>query len=239
MALARAGVRVAICGRDEGTLAKAADHVRAETGAEVLPVRADLSARADVVRLAETVASEWGGADILVVNSGGPPAGSFFELQQADWDAAYDSTLAYVLELYRRFLPGMKARRWGRIINILSLTAKEPSESLLLSSVFRSGVASLAKALSRELIPHGITVNNVCPGAFRTERAIALMEGRAAKSGKTVAEVERETEQALPMGRFQEPGELADLVVFLASAPAGGLTGATIQMDGGYSRGLY
>jgi 3-oxoacyl-[acyl-carrier protein] reductase len=132
----------------------------------------------------------------------------------------------------------MQKQEWGRIINITSLSVKEPAESLVLSNVFRSGVVAFAKSISKELIKSNITINNLCPGAFKTDRAKELIAKAAADTGRTPAEVEAENKQKLPLGRYQEPNELGAFVAFLCSDIAGGVTGTTIQIDGGISNGL-
>jgi len=132
----------------------------------------------------------------------------------------------------------MKEQNWGRIINSTSLSVKEPAETLLLSNVFRTGVVSMAKSMSRELIAYNITINNICPGAFKTDRAIELMMANSLKTGISIEEIEKNAVKNMPMGRYQEPEELGALVSFLASEHARGITGTTIQIDGGISKGL-
>jgi len=127
----------------------------------------------------------------------------------------------------------------GRIINITSLTVKQPAEQLILSNVFRTGVVSLAKTISTELIRNNITINNVCPGAFMTERAIELMTNKGKKENKSMEEIKGEAISTLPLGRFQEPDELGSLVAYLCSEQAKGITGTTIQIDGGIYKGLF
>ena len=144
----------------------------------------------------------------------------------------------YVVRICREVIPYMKEQGWGRIINDTSFTVKEPLDRLVLSNVFRVGVVSIAKTLSRELARYNITVNNICPGSFDTERIRQLLEERAETSGRSVEEVRSELVADIPLGRILNPEELADLVVFLASEKASGITGTTIQVDGGAIRGL-
>ncbi len=236
--LASEGAQVAICGRSAESLRAAVDAIQSSTGSQVLPVQADLSKPDDIQRLVQTTQEALGPIDILVVNSGGPPPGSFSELTPDDWDAAYRSVLLYVVQLYRLIVPSMKSRRWGRIIHIASLAVREPSETLLLSSVFRAAVLSLAKAMSRGLVVHGITVNALCPGAFKTDRAISLIEAQARRTGRSPEEVENDMARTLPLGSFQDPQELADAVAFLASESARGITGTNLPVDAGASHAL-
>ncbi|MCX5696450.1 MAG: SDR family oxidoreductase [Candidatus Omnitrophica bacterium] len=237
--LAREGVNVAICARGADKLKETAEFIRNNAKVEVLPIVADLSNKKDLKKMVDTVINKFGGIDILIVNSGGPKAAGFFDLSEQDWDDAYRSVFYYVVELYRNFIPQMKARKWGRIINIASLSVKEPAENLVLSNVFRSGVVSLAKTLSRDLIGHNITINNICPGAFKTDRAMQLILERSKTTGESVKEIEEKAISSLPLKRYQTPEELGDLVVFLASEAARGITGTTIQIDGGIYKGLF
>ena len=133
----------------------------------------------------------------------------------------------------------MKKNNWGRIINSTSLAVKEPPETLILSNVYRTGVVSLAKTISKELIKNNITINNICPGAFKTDRAIQLMKATSQKKGITIEEVEKNAVANLPLGRYQMPKELGDLVTFLCSENAKGITGTTIQIDGGIYKGIF
>ena len=237
--LAKEGAYVVICGREEAALKRAETFIKNRSKGRVLAVLAALSAAGGVDEVIDRTLKTFKRIDIAVVNSGGPRPGTFFDLNEADWDRGYRAVLGYVVRFYQRVIPEMKKRRWGRIINIASITVKEPAENLILSNVFRSGVVSLAKTVSRELIKDNITVNTVCPGAFKTDRAIALMKDKASKAGLTIEKIEKDIVNSLPLGRFQTPKEMGDLIVFLASQQAKGITGTTIQIDGGISKGLF
>lgn len=235
--LGQEGAIVAICARQQDSLGQTVQQLE-KMNISVLPLIADMASKEDNERVVNETLKKFGRIDILVNNSGGPPPGIFYDFDDSDWEKAFHSVLMYVIRLNRLVIPHMKKNQWGRIINIASLSVKEPAETLILSNVFRSGVVSMAKTMSRELIKHNITINNVCPGAFKTDRAIELMT-KAAKANKTtVDEVEKNAIKSLPQGRFQDPKELGDFVSFLASELAGGITGATIQLDGGISKGL-
>jgi len=236
--LAKEGVKVAVCARTEEELLKTSEFIRKETGVKVLPVQGDLSKSEAVNRVVQETQEGLGNIDILVVNSGGPPPGDFFKFNSDDWKKAYESVLRYVIELYGLIIPGMKKRRWGRIINITSLAVKEPSENLILSTVFRTGVIALAKSLSRSLAKDNVTVNSICPGAFKTARAIDLMNSKAKKTGMTFETVEQAAVEGMPLRRYQSPEELGNVVAFLSSELAKGITGTVIQIDGGISKGL-
>lgn len=236
--LAREGANIVICSNDEISLDDTSRYLR-EFGVEVLPLKVDMSSGEDNERIVDETIKRFGRVDILINNSGGPPPGKFLDFDHKDWEEAFNSVLMYVVRLCKMVVPQMKKNNWGRIINLTSLSVKEPAENLILSNVFRSGVVSMAKSISRELIKHNITINNICPGAFKTDRAIELMKKAAAQKNITVEEIEREAIKAMPLGRYQKPEELGDIVAFLCSELACGITGTTIQIDGGMHRGLF
>lgn len=238
MELAREGAKTVICGRDCDRLTVVAEEMRALTGAEVLPIRTDLTDDAEICHLADETLRRFGRIDILVTNNGGPPAGYFDDLADEVWFKAHQMTLMSAVRLIRAVLPAMRVQQWGRIINITSVSVKQPLDNLLLSNVYRPGVVGLAKTLSAQVATDGITVNNVAPGYTRTDRVLELAEARAAGEGKAVEEVLAETAASYPMERMGEPEELAALVAFLASERAAYITGTTIQVDGGYTKGL-
>lgn len=235
--LAKAGVNIVICANEIESLNKTAEEIK-NLGVEVLPLLVDMSKKEDNEKIVAETIRKFGKIDILINNSGGPKAGTFFDMNDDDWDKAYNDVLKYVIRLNRLVIPHMQKNKWGRIINITSLAVKEPAETLILSNVFRAGVVSMAKTLSKELIKDNITINNICPGAFKTDRAIELMQAAAVRQNKTVEEIESESVKNLPLGRYQTPEELGDMVAFLSSELAKGITGTTIQIDGGIFKGL-
>ena len=239
ISLAQEGVNVALCANEIESLTETADYIRTNMNVEVLPILFDLSDITNIEsQVVKKVLEKFNRIDILVTNSGGPKSGSFFNLNEDDWRNAFDSVLFYVIELYKHVIPIMKENKWGRIINNTSLTVKEPPATMLLSNVFRTGVVSLAKSMSKELVKSNITINNICPGAFKTDRALQLMQTQADATGKTITEVEENAVSNLPMGRYQTPDEFGNLVAFLASDLAKSITGTTIQLDGAISNGL-
>jgi 3-oxoacyl-[acyl-carrier protein] reductase len=215
--LAREGAHVIICARDEAQLTATANEIQASTGAEVLPVTVDLTDASQIQDLADKALHRYGRIDVLVTNNGGPPAGFFDDLDDGAWFEAHQLTLLSAVRLIRAVLPAMRAQRWGRIINITSVSVKQPIDNLLLSNVYRPGVVGLAKTLSTQLAADGITVNNVAPGYTRTDRVLELARARAADEGKTVEEIVADTTASFPMKRMGESEELAALVAFLAS----------------------
>lgn len=236
--LAREGAHVVMCARDEAVLLRAASEIRDATGARVEAVRADVSKPAEVARVVAHAMEVFARVDVLVTNGGGPPAGPFETHDANAWHEAVRQNLDSVVELTRAVLPGMKARRWGRIINITSIAVKQPVDNLILSNSVRAAVTGFARTLANEVAPFGITVNNVMPGYTRTQRVEDLAAKNAALRG-TSADVERAAwETQIPMRRLGDPRELAALVAFLASERASYTTGASIPVDGGWIRAL-
>jgi len=235
---AREGARVAICARGEEPLRATALEIVVDTGSEVFPVVADVTRPEDIQRLVSAVEEHFGQIDILVNNAGGPPTGTFMDFDDEAWEAALQLNLMSTVRLCRAVLPGMRARRWGRIVNLTSASVKQPIDGFILSSAARSGVVAMAKTLANECAAQGITVNNVCPGWTLTDRVKGLAEERAAREGRSVREVVEDYAADIPARRLGRPEELAALVVFLASERAAYITGTTIQVDGGYVRSL-
>jgi 3-oxoacyl-[acyl-carrier protein] reductase len=234
-ALASEGCDVAIVSRSEENLREAIRQFG--PGQKVIAIPADLST-ADGVRTCIAKVGEWGPIDVLVNNTGGPPAGRSFELDEAAWMKGYESILLYTKRMCDHFVPSMRERKWGRVITITSYAVKEPIEHLVLSNVFRTGVTAYLKVLAKEVAADGVTVNSVLPGAYRTARYEQLLENTAKRSGKDKETVAQELIGRLPQRRFQKPGELGALVAFLASEQASGITGAAVPADGGMLQSL-
>jgi 3-oxoacyl-[acyl-carrier protein] reductase len=234
-ALAAEGCEVAIVSRSEDRLRAAAKTF--PPGDPVRTIAADLGT-AEGIQACLAGADAWGQIDILVNNTGGPPPGRSFELDDDAWLQAYQSLVVYVRKMCDHFVPGMRQRKWGRVITITSLTVKEPVDHLVLSNVFRTGVTAYLKVLAREVAADGITVNTVLPGAYRTDRYEKLIDNMAARAGKNRETVAQELMARFPQRRFQRPEELGALVAFLASEPASAITGAAIPAEGGMLQGL-
>lgn len=237
VSLAKEGVNIVLCARNNDDLQKAKKEIEVY-GVEVLPLSVDMSSEEDNKKIVEETIAKFGRIDILVNNSGGPAPGSFDELSMSDFDEAYNNVLKYNIRMIKYCLPHMEKNSWGRIVNIASISVKEPSSTMILSNIFRTAVVSFAKSISRELMRKGITINNVCPGYFRTDRITQLMEKEASEENLSVQEYEEQVISSLPHKRFMSPSELGDMVCYLCSSQARSVNGTTIQIDGGTMRGL-
>jgi len=236
--LAAEGTSVVICSRGREVLEATVGRIR-EAGGRAHGVVADVSVTADVHRVVEEAVGTYGPVDILVTNSGGPKPGRFELLTPADWDAATRVLLTNVVEFTRAVLPDMRRRRWGRILNITSIAAKQPVGGLMLSNSLRAAVTAFGRTLANEVAAEGVTVNNLMPGYTRTERVVELSEHLAAAEKTTTEAIIGRWEREIPVGRIGEPREFAALAVFLASARAGYITGQSIAVDGGWIKSLY
>lgn len=241
--LAEEGCKVALCARGEEELADAAAEVCAAgedvwggCGGRVLARALDLRDDKAVAAFSGQVEQELGPIDLLLVNAGGPPAGGFADLGPADWDAAYRLTIASAVNLCRLVLPGMKSRRWGRIVAVTSVAVRQPVEGLVLSNVLRPAVHGLVKSLSDDAAPHGVTVNAVAPGFHATSAVERLIAAKIAATGCSREDVIAGWTGAIPAGRLGEADELAALIVFLMSRRAGYITGQAVVADGGWVR---
>jgi 3-oxoacyl-[acyl-carrier protein] reductase len=237
-ALAAEGCRVSICSRSEESLIPARSAIEAD-GGEVLATACDVSVATDLERWHRATVERFGTVDILVTNTGGPPAAPFLKLTEDEWRSGIDSTLLNVVRLCRLVIPGMQQQNWGRIVHLTSFVAKQPVELLTVSSTLRAGLSGLTKTLADQVARDGITVNAVLPGHYLTDRQRHLAELRAEQQGITPQEYLDKSQTVIPMGRFGKPSELADVVAFLCSERASYLTGTSIQVDGGLYRGTF
>lgn len=237
IALAREGVNIVLCARNSEALIKTQKEIEA-FGVKTLAMTGDMSNASDNQRIVSTAIGEFGSIDILVNNSGGPKPGTFREISDHSLDDAYNSVLKYNIRMINLCLPFMESRGWGRIVNIASVTVKEPAPNMVLSNIFRSAVASYAKTISKDLISKGVTINTVCPGYFKTDRVTQLMKAHAEAEKISVQEYEKKAIAEFPHKRYMDPQELGDLVCYLCSEQARSINGTTIQIDGGLLSGL-
>lgn len=231
--LAAEGCHLLMCARSEGPLRAAQEAIAAGAKGRVVAVPADLSEPAGVDGVLEAARREHGRVDVLLTNTGGPPPGPFEAHDDAAWERAVRQNLFSVIRLIRGVLPGMKERRWGRIVNVTSIAVKEPVDGLILSNSVRAAVTGLARTLANEAGPFGVTVNNLMPGYTRTERLDELAAKRASGGELTREEVFRSWEEGTPLRRVGEPREFAAVAAFLASERASFITGQSIAVDGG------
>ncbi len=236
--LCREGARVAICALDDPELPKTVEELRSATGAEVIGVPADVSDAEQARSFVRKGIEHFGTVDVLVNNAGGPPSKTFLEIDDDTWLQGVNLNLMSTIVMTREAVPVMMEKRWGRVINMTSISVKQPIDGLILSNTVRAGVVGLAKSLSNELATYNITVNNVCPGYTMTERVRSLAEAIAQKEGTTSQEIIQRWESSIPMKRLGTVEEFAALVTFLASERAGYITGASIQIDGGWYKGV-
>ena len=228
--LAQEGASIIICGRNKENLEKTKQEIESQTNKELLALAGNLSIPAERDSIIKSALQVYSTIDILVTNTGGPPTGKIEELKQEDWDQAYNNLLASVVSLVNGFLPGMKRQEWGRIISITSMAVKQPINNLILSNSVRASVVGLMKTLANELAMFNITVNNVMPGYTETERLKILIENNPSFA---LAKSE------IPLGRFGTPEEFAAAVTFLASERASYITGVSLAVDGGWTKGTF
>jgi len=236
--LAREGASIVMCARNEDALNTARDEIAHATNAYVLAIAGDVSKPEDVANITRSAIDRFGRVDILVTNAGGPPSGKFESLSGEMWQEAIDLTLMSVINLTSAVLPGMKERKWGRIINVTSIAVKQPVDGLMLSNSLRSAVTGFARTLANEVASNGITVNNILPGYTRTERVEQLSEATAKREGISQDAAIGRWESEIPMRRLGEPTEFAALAAFIASERASYITGQSIAVDGGWVKGL-
>ncbi|MGQ4914166.1 MAG: SDR family oxidoreductase [Candidatus Asgardarchaeia archaeon] len=230
---AKEGMNIVICARTEETLKRTAEEIRNATGANVEYVVADVKNADDIKKVVKTAIDKFGTVHVLVNNAGGPPAGYFMDFKDDDWYDAFTLNFMSAVRFIREVLPYMQKQRWGRIINITSISVKQPIDNLILSNSIRLAIIGMAKTLSNQVGEYNITINNVCPGITLTDRVRNLAEITAKQKKISVDNVFEQWAKEIPMRRIGQPSDLAALITFLASERASFITGTTIQVDGG------
>jgi len=237
-ALAAAGATVIVFARTEEKLKQVVENLPIPLQQEHAYLIIDTNNLIDSKKSVQELLSQIKTIHVLVNNTGGPAAGPLYETSTDDLKNAFESHLLHAHQLVQLLLPGMRAANYGRIINVLSVSIKEPIDDLGISNTIRAGMANWSKTLSRELGPWGITVNNVLPGFTNTERLDYLFTNRAVKTGLSKKEIRKNIENSIPIKRLGEPEEFAAAVCFLASPAAGFINGINLPVDGGQLRSL-
>jgi 3-oxoacyl-[acyl-carrier protein] reductase len=234
-ALAANGAQVFITARTEATLRQTAEEIAAATGASVTPVPGDITTRAGRSAVLDACPEP----DILVNNAGGPPPGDFREWDEDDWQAACNGNMITPIMLIKATVDGMIGRKFGRIVNITSSSVKMPIPQLGLSNGARAGLTGFVAGLARQTVEHNVTINNILPGRFDTDRLNSGFRAGAQKSGKSVEELREASRQQVPARRFGQPDEFGELCAFICSAKASYITGQQFLIDGGLYPGTY
>lgn len=238
--LAREGVNVVLCAREEETLRRAEQELAEIAGADrVLAVPTDVGDAAAVARLVDATRERFGPVGILVASTGGPPPRSFLDTSDEDWRRVLDGVVLSAVRLVRAVVPDMQSVGWGRIVFLTSTAAKQPLQHLVLSNATRPGLHGLAKTLSQELAADGITVNCLLPGVVEGTRAAEILEHKKQKSGASEDQVEAEVRAMLPLGRMGYSREIADAITFLVSERASYITGVSLSVDGGLAKSTF
>ena len=236
--LAQEGANLVICSRNAGELEQAAKEINSASGVDVLPVAVDLSRLEDIQTLIKRTVDHFGRLDILVNNSGGPPAGRAADTTEEVWHQSIDMALLFFIRMSREAVPHMKQGKWGRIVNVLASSVYQPIDNLVTSGVTRMGAVAFAKSLADEVGRDNILVNNVAPGYLLTDRMMHIFETRSKETGANVEDLLQAHSATIPVGRLGRPEELGDLVKFLSSEKNSYTTGATILVDGGVVRSV-
>jgi 3-oxoacyl-[acyl-carrier protein] reductase len=233
--LAREGVNLVITARGKEALEKTAEEIRAATGIKVTTVACDITTEAGRALALAACPNP----DILINNAGGPPPGDFRNWTRDTWIAALDANMLTPIELIKATVDGMIARKFGRIVNITSSSVKAPIEILGLSNGARSGLTGFVAGIARKTVAHNVTINNLLPGSFDTDRIRTTCETQAKNRGVSVEVIRKERMAQCPAGRFGDPAEFGDACAYLCSAQAGYVTGQNFLIDGGSYPGTY
>ena len=236
-ALAAEGVKVILVSREEKSLVASTKEIVSQGGVAAF-YAGDVSQPLLPAEVVNKAISLWGHVDILVNNSGGPPMGTFLEFNSLEWEQVIQANLLSSIRFAQAVVPGMKDQRWGRIVTVSSTVAKEPSPQMVLSATTRSAIAAFTKAIAVELAPFNICANVVCPGGVLTDRLQSLLEARAVRENLKYPQILQKTQASIPAQRFASPEEIANVIVFLSSQLSSYVTGVSLSVDGGVTKGF-
>ena len=236
--LAREGVSLVVSGREQASLDSVCAALTGLGAPKAIGIPADVAKASDMDALTDGAIAALGGIDIVLLNHGGPPPGTALDLTTEALETWFRRIVLSPVQVANRLLPGMRERRWGRIITVGSTGMEQPIPNLALSNVLRAGIVGWNKTLAAEVAGDGITCNILAPGAFRTDRTMETAKAAAARTGGTVEQITAERAKTIPAGRYGEPAEYGPMAAFLASDRAAYLTGCIVRLDGGAVRGV-
>ncbi|AST91487.1 MULTISPECIES: SDR family oxidoreductase [Sutcliffiella] len=231
------GVNVVLASRNEEKLIETMDELKVLNKGSVTYIKTDITKTEDIKKAVQYTVEQNGTIDILINNAGGPPAGTFEQMDDEQWQNAFELNLLSYIRLIREALPYLK-NQGGKIINIASSSIKEPIQGLILSNTFRTGIVGLSKSLATELAPHNILINTVALGRIATDRVAHLDSVSAERQGISIEEVEKKAKANIPLGRYGHPDEFAKVVTFLASDANSYMTGSSFLVDGGMIKSI-
>ena len=232
------GATVCIVSRSMDNLKRAEDDLQLETGRSPLIFKGDIKSYLNISEIASFMEKNANMPDIVVNNSGGPPMGSFKEHTEEIWIDSFEQHLLGLVRILNIFSDNMVEKGWGRIVNISSSVAIEPTSIMSVSATIRAGISALSKSASLTLAESGVTINTICPGGVATDRLLSLISDQSVKTGKSVEELLSDAQSSIPMKRFAEPNEVASLALFLCSSGANYITGRVHTVDGGLVQGF-
>jgi len=235
---AREGANVTIASRSLDQLVLARDEIQAITGKIVTIVQMDVQSKVDIQHAIQTAVAKNGGLDVVVTNAGGPQSGYFADMEDEDWMEGFELSLLSTIRLIREASPFLKSSGAGRIVNLASISIKQPIAGLILSNVFRAGVQALTKSLASELAKDGILINTIAPGRIGTDRIAELDQIKADLMNESIEEIQIKANEQIPLGRTGTPEEFARMVVFYGSFANTYVTGQSLLVDGGMVKAL-